>query len=104
MAMDFETDFKFEDDAFVQWKFAPGQLIQCQSDGGVRSEKKAAAACSLMVLWLANGKLERRLLKVEALFISDGSTADVAERCALTLAMRSFRDFSGRALRVNEHI
>ena len=67
------------------------------SDDDVRNSFKAAAACTLMVLWMSNGKLERRLLTAEAVFINDGSIADVVERCALTLAMRICQQFVSRA-------
>ena len=93
LAMNTESDCKFQATEFAQWQFVPGQLIQCHSDGGVRSDSKAAAACTLMVLCLSNGNLERRLLRAEAVFIKDGSTSDIAERCALTLAMRTMQEF-----------
>ena len=93
LAMDAQTDLEYSVRQLDSIVVKSGQLLQCHSDGGMRTNEIAAAACTitLLVPMSVGGIPERTLLYASAKFINSQVTAAAAEAIALSMAMREVR-------------
>ena len=87
-----ECNCSYQSSLYEHWRFAPGQLFQCHSDGGVKRCGKAAVAYTLCATYVTeDGVIQRTLLRAEGVYIDDVEiTAPKAERIALTEGCASY--------------